>query len=217
MPKITLPRRQKKPGAKEIYAFIDSQNLNLGIQRNGWKMDWKKFRAFLKETYGVKEAFMFIGYMPEYEDLYEQMHEAGYKVVLKPTYDMTRPHPEMEVGADGQKQSQNGKKPEEEKHIKGNIDADLVLFAMKEWPNYSRAIIVSGDGDFYTLIEHLETNNKLQNILTPNQHYSGLFNAFDNYIVSLDTMRDKLAYHDRRKKSRHSKKSKNAGKNKSKN
>ncbi len=199
MPKLTLPRK-KKQNTLPTYAFIDSQNLNLGIQRLGWKMDWKKFRLFLKETYGVKEAFMFIGYMPEYEDLYEQMHEAGYKVVLKPTYDMTRPHPEMEVDASGQKQPQNGKKSEDEKHIKGNIDADLVLFAMKEWPNYSRAVIVSGDGDFYTLIEHLEKNNKLQNILTPNQYYSGLFNAFDSYIVSLDSKRDKLAYRDRRKK-----------------
>ncbi len=146
----------------------------------------------------MSEAFMFIGYMPEHEDLYEQMHEAGYKVVLKPTYDMTRPHPEMEADASTQKHQQNGKKQEEEKHIKGNIDADLVLFAMKEWPNYRKAVIVSGDGDFYTLIEHLEQYDKLQHILTPNQHYSGLFNAFDKYVITLDKMRDKLAYRDKR-------------------
>ncbi len=202
MPKISLPRRQKPERSKNTYAFIDSQNLNLGIQRLGWKMDWKKFRTFLKETYGVREAFMFIGYMPEHEDLYMQLHEAGFKVVLKPTYDMTRPHPEMDPANHDSKSKGSKKSDEEEKHIKGNIDADLVLFAMKEWPNYNKAIIVSGDGDFYTLIEHLEQYGKLQNILTPNQHYSSLFNAFDKYLVSLDGLRDKLAYRDHKKKSR---------------
>ena len=26
-----------------IFAFIDSQNLNLGVQSQGWKLDWRKF------------------------------------------------------------------------------------------------------------------------------------------------------------------------------
>lgn len=29
------------------YAFIDSQNLNLGIQKLGWKLDYQKFRVYL--------------------------------------------------------------------------------------------------------------------------------------------------------------------------
>ena len=32
---------------------------------------------------------------------------------------------------------------------KENVDAELVLHAMIEYPNYDRAIIVTGDGDFY--------------------------------------------------------------------
>ncbi len=202
MPKVTITpkwKKQKKQKKLPTYAFIDSQNLNLGIQRLGWKLDWKKFRVFLKDTYGVTNAFMFIGYMPEYEDLYMQLHEAGFQIVLKPTYDMTKPQPDMDPSAaekNGEKKDKAGE--ESEKHIKGNIDADLVLWAMKEMPNYGKAIIVSGDGDFYTLVEHLEQNGKLLHILTPNQHYSGLFNAFDSYVVTLDKMRDKLAYRDKR-------------------
>ena len=26
-----------------VYAFIDCQNLNLGIQSHGWKLDFRKF------------------------------------------------------------------------------------------------------------------------------------------------------------------------------
>ena len=81
-----MARRAKKPNT---YAFIDSQNLNLGTQRMGWKLDWRKFREYLENNYGVTHAYMFIGYMSENESLYEYMHELGYLVVLKPTVDVT--------------------------------------------------------------------------------------------------------------------------------
>lgn len=204
MPKLQFPKK-KKPAKLPTYAFIDSQNLNLGIQRLGWKMDWIKFRQLLRDTYGVMNAYMFIGYMPEHEDLYMQLHEAGFQIVLKPTYDMTRPHPEMDPdnemnqpASSSSKEKKPGSGDESDKHIKGNIDADLVLFAMKELPHYGQAIIVSGDGDFYTLVEYLEQQGKLKHILTPNQHYSGLYNAFDKYVVTLDKKRHQLAYRDRR-------------------
>jgi len=44
------------------YAFIDSQNLNLGIQKLGWKLDYKKFRVYPKEKYNIQKAYMFIGF-----------------------------------------------------------------------------------------------------------------------------------------------------------
>jgi len=42
------------------YAFIDSQNLNLGIKSLGWKLDFVKFRRYLREKYGVVTAYLFI-------------------------------------------------------------------------------------------------------------------------------------------------------------
>ena len=176
--------RKRKP---RIYAFIDSQNLNVSVQNYGWKMNWRKFREFLTTKYGVTTAFMFIGYVPEHEDLYEKMHEAGYAVVLKQTYDMTRPQPEQD------------KKPGEERKIKGNVDADLVLWAMKEMKNYDKAIIVSGDGDFHSLVEYLISQNKLLKLLTPTGHYSNLFRPFEKYIDRVDDHRRELAYYDKRR------------------
>lgn len=189
----------KQTDGKEprVYAFIDSQNLNIGVQKSGWKMDWRKFRKFLADNFGVTKAFMFIGYIPENEDLYEQMHQAGYAVVLKPTFDLTRPQPEMmEVMHEdlGQKSE-----PEDKKPVKGNVDAELVLWAMKEMSNYEKAIIVSGDGDFYCLVEYLDQKGRLLNLLAPSQHYSNLYNQYEKYIVRLDQFRRELAYHDRKR------------------
>lgn len=173
-------------GKKGNYAFIDSQNLNVSVQKFGWKMDWRKFRQWLADNYGVTKAYMFIGYIPENVDIYEKMHEAGYAVVLKPTFDMSRPQQE-------EKHHKNG----EEKKVKGNIDADMVLWAMREMKNYDQAVIVSGDGDFYGLVEYLDQEGKLLKVLTPTGQYSSLYNQFDQYIERLDHHRNELAYHDR--------------------
>ena len=36
---------------KQIYVFIDSQNLNLGIKGCGWKLDFRRFFIYLKDKY----------------------------------------------------------------------------------------------------------------------------------------------------------------------
>ncbi len=169
--------KKKKPN----YAFIDNQNLNMGVQKAGFKMNWRKFREFLREKYDVEKAYMFIGYMQDNEELYKQMHDLGFLVVLKPTVGMF---------------NESDNKPTDQKQaIKGNVDADLVLYAIKEMPNYEKAVIVSGDGDFYGLIEYLASKQKLKKILVPNRQYSSLLKQFDKYVVRLDNYRRELRYY----------------------
>jgi len=189
-----MARKSKKP---DVYAFIDSQNLNLGIQRNGWKMDWRKFRAFLQEKYGVTHAYMFIGYMADNESLYEYMYELGFLVVLKPTLEISNPENDKAV-----EETKNTDPPVEKEKplIKGNVDTELVLYAMKEMPNYDKAIIVSGDGDFFSLAEYLQEQGKLAHIMTPNWQYSSLLKQFEDKIVRLDQLRRQLSYYDHKKK-----------------
>jgi uncharacterized LabA/DUF88 family protein len=201
--KTAKPDKQERP--ERVYAFIDSQNLNVSTQKFGWKMDWQKFRKFLADKYGVTKAFMFIGYIPENESLYEQMHDAGYAVVLKPTFDMTRPRPEDMPEQEDDKDAKDSRpptKPEDKKPVKGNIDAELVLWAMKEMSNYEKAIIVSGDGDFYCLVEYLEEKGRLKHLLTPSGHYSSLYNRYEEYVERLDNYKKELRYHDFRRKNK---------------
>ncbi|HSX07230.1 MAG TPA: NYN domain-containing protein [Candidatus Saccharimonadia bacterium] len=195
-PRPNHPRKSaqqaKKPKPVRLqnnYAFIDSQNLNLGVQKLGWKMDWRKFRLWLQEKHGVTHAYMFIGYMAENEALYELMHEHGYLIVLKPT---------LEIKADTNTAGDSDHKEDQKPVVKGNIDADLVLYAMKEYPNYDKAVIVSGDGDFFGLVEYLAAQEKLLKLFTPNQRYSTLLKEFEAYTECLDGYRTELAYRDRR-------------------
>jgi uncharacterized LabA/DUF88 family protein len=151
-----------------IYAFIDSQNLNLGVKSQGWNLDWRKFRQYLRNKYGVTKAYLFIGNKPGNEELYESLERKGFIVILKPTIELP-----------------NGT-------VKGNVDAELVLHSMIQYPNYSKAIIVSGDGDFYCLAEYLEQNNKLLHLITPNETYSHILSRFSRFIVRVDQLRSSL-------------------------
>ena len=154
-----------------VFAFIDSQNLNLGVRSQGWKLDWRKFRQYLRNKYHVEKAYLFIDHLDGNETLYTFLQEAGYILIFKPTLE----------------QKINGKFK-----IKGNVDAELVLYSMIQYKNYDKAIIVSGDGDFHCLVEYLDEKNKLLNLITPNSHYSGLLRRFNNYIVRLDFLRQSL-------------------------
>ena len=38
-----------KKNQENNFSFIDSQNLNLGVQSLGWKLDFRRFRIYLKQ------------------------------------------------------------------------------------------------------------------------------------------------------------------------
>ena len=76
--------------------------------------------------------------------------------------------------------------------IKGNVDAELVLHAVAERDCYEKAIIVSGDGDFFCLTEYLINLDKLERILVPNHRYSTLLKKFQKYISEIQERKDIL-------------------------
>jgi uncharacterized LabA/DUF88 family protein len=162
-----------KKKAPVVYAFIDSQNLNLGVRSLGWKLDWRKFRQYLRNKYNVSKSYLFIGQVTGNELLYTFLQECGYILIFKPTL-------ERKVG--------------DKTIIKGNVDAELVLHAMIQYLTYNKAIIVSGDGDFHCLVEYLEGKGKLLKILAPTKHFSSLLRKFNkqNYIVRIDLLRSSL-------------------------
>jgi len=127
------------------YAYIDGANLYRGVAGFGWRLDYRRFRVWLSDKYSVKNAYIFIGLIPKYKDLYKYLQESGFTLVFK------------EVVYDGE-----GK-------AKGNCDADLVLQVVCDaYENkFDKAIIVSSDGDYASLIKFLKAKNRLEVILSP--------------------------------------------------
>mgnify|MGYP001615633595 CR=1 FL=1 len=84
-------------------AFIDSQNLYLAIKDLDWKLDYKKFRTYLKDKYHIDKAYMFLGYLAENQELYRFLQEAEFILIFRPILEKVN------------------------KPIKGNCDVDLAL------------------------------------------------------------------------------------------
>jgi len=131
--------------------------------------------VYLKEKYNVEKAFIFIGYVFSNTQLYTALQHYGYICVFKPTLELP----------DGT--------------TKGNVDAELVLHTMIQYDEFNKALLVSGDGDFFCLAQYLLEQNKLLKVLVPNQdRYSGLLKRLstpeNNIFDFVSTLRHKLEY-----------------------
>ncbi|MEX2405233.1 MAG: NYN domain-containing protein [Candidatus Paceibacterota bacterium] len=128
------------------YAYIDGANLHKGVEEYVWELDYVRFRTYLLEKLGVQKAYLFLGLIPHYTNLYEFLQEAGYILVFK------------ETTSDG-----SG-------NVKGNCDAELVLKAVSDTyeDRFDSAILVSGDGDFRCLVDFWTDRKKIKRIIAPN-------------------------------------------------
>lgn len=127
------------------YAYLDGANLHQGIASLGWHLDYRRFRVWLSEKYSVQRAYLFLGLIPKYNDLYTHLQECGYTLAFKQVvYD-------------------SAGKP------KGNCDADLVLQTVCDTyeKKYDDAVIVTSDGDYACLVRFLLKKGKNATILSP--------------------------------------------------
>lgn len=137
------------------FAFIDGQNLYMATAKreaDPWKIDLARFRVYLEEKYGVVKAYYFLGFVQEKnQELYEEIQNAGFVLIFK------EHNPAM-----------IGKK-------KGNVDSDIIFQIMKKMykkEDFGRIVLVSGDGDYKTLVDFLIEEKHFSKILLPNKQFA---------------------------------------------
>lgn len=180
-----MPRRLSHVQPK-IYAFIDASNLFYGgVKSLGWKIDYQKLARYLKQKYHVSKLFYYAGielngyrYSPLDGDIpieilhsyferkvmkspilqgvsppkttlqrikfYRKLQEFGFTLKLKP----------VKVFRSGQGIVK-----------KANCDVDMTFDIMRLYSQYSQAVILSGDGDFYIVLKYLIEKGKNITIL----------------------------------------------------
>ncbi|TSC58005.1 MAG: hypothetical protein Greene041619_881 [Candidatus Peregrinibacteria bacterium Greene0416_19] len=145
---IDFPSMDSKPNL----AFIDGQNLHLGTTQNGWKINYGRFRTYLRDKYHVEEASYFLGYTDEaQQDLYSNLQRAGFIVCFR------EHHSALKATK------------------KGNVDTDIVFEAMKvliERDDFGKILLVSGDGDYKKLVDYLIKKERFEKILFPNRQFA---------------------------------------------
>lgn len=161
------------------HAYIDGNNLYRGINNSGWKIDFFRFRKWLKDKYGVVEAYYFIGLIPREKDMYEALQKDGFTLIFK------------EVIYDG------AGKP------KGNCDTDLVLRAARDiYENTcDKIVLVTSDGDYASLVKFLQEKNKLKIILSPStqEKCSILLKRTNAPITYLNDIKNKISLNNKEK------------------
>ena len=130
-------------------AFIDGQNLYMGTKfaKNPWIINLLKFRIYLKDKFKVSRAYYFIGYYDsKHESLYDEITNAGFILVFR----------------------KHSKKSKAIK--KGNVDTDIVFEIMKKFierEKLDKVVLVSGDGDYYKLVDYLVKKNRFLKLIAP--------------------------------------------------
>ena len=131
-------------------------------------------RVWLSEKYGVKKAYIFIGLIPKYKELYKYLQECGFTLIFK----------EVIYEASG--------KP------KGNCDADLVLQSAIDAfeNNCDKQILVSSDGDYASLVKFLTLKAKIKIILSPrtSKECSILLKRTNAPITYLQDVKNKIEF-----------------------
>jgi len=153
-------------------AFIDAQNLHLWTQTENWKIDFKRFRVYLKDKFKVDEAYFFLWVIDEDNNmLYRKIQKAGFILEFR-----------------NHNSNMSWKK-------KWNVDVDIVyniMHRLLEEDDFDKIILVSWDWDYIKLVKYLIKKNRFKKILFPNKKYSSLYKPFkDIYWMNLSQDRVK--------------------------
>jgi len=147
-------------------AFIDAQNLHLWTSTENWKVDFKRFRIYLKDKFNVDEAYFFLWFLDENQQgMYRNIQKAWFIIEFREHSSKLK-----------------GKK-------KWNVDVDIVFEVMKriiEEKDFDKIVLVSGDGDYIKLVNYLIKKDLFKKILFPNRQFSSLYRKLqDHYGVNL--------------------------------
>lgn len=170
----------------KTFAFIDASNLFYGGEKSlGWKIDYQKLLQYLKEKYGVSNAFYFGG-VEIYDFAYdyqtsetvpiqelekhlvrllerrgETLNEAQLILVGR---HLQRARFYLRLDAFGYELFLKPVKLYEQEdgstRRKANCDVDMAFRLMKEKQNFDRVIVLSGDGDFLPILKYLRSEGK---------------------------------------------------------
>lgn len=117
--------------------YIDAQNLHRKTLDYHWLIDWAKFYIYLRQNCNVDIVYYAVWYIPKYIGLYKYLSSLWYTLLFKKVTFLP-----------------NG-------DIKWNVDIDIAIRSLldlfEEW--LEKAIIVSNDWDYNTLVDLLRERN----------------------------------------------------------
>ena len=173
---------EKENKSLKTFVFVDASNLFYGGEKSlGWKIDYRKLLAYLKEKYKISKIMYFGGVEMHkfYFDyltnetvpidklekyLAEVIKQEGSKLseamILLLDRHMQRVKFYLKLQKFGYKLYLKPVKIYEQEDgttkRKANCDVDMAFYLMKEKDNFDRVVVLSGDGDFLPVLKYLK-------------------------------------------------------------
>lgn len=167
---------------KKFVVFIDGSNLFHCQLKNGWKIDFSKFKNYL-ELQGELVGLYYFTPSPEYTNqekitAYRGFRDAlihfGYTVIDKELKIIRRTN--RETG-------------EVEIERKGNLDGEMVLFMLTTYDKYDEMVFVGGDSDFEMVLDYIVKNKKLVTCISNSRTTAKEIKNIVHRFVSLEELR----------------------------
>lgn len=159
-----------------VYAFIDAANILYSQQTLGWRVDYKKLKAYFEKECDLQGIYLYtgrVGANNKQQDFLKKLESFGYKVTAK------------EV-----KRIQVGKNTFE---WKGNLDVELTIDVIKNLDNFDTLILLSGDSDFAPLLDTAKQAGKNAIVMSTKGHISRELLQRSKYI-NLKKLKDQISY-----------------------
>ena len=124
-----------------VVLFIDGPNLHATAKALGFDIDYKKLLAYFRERARLIRAVYYTTVLEQDEfvsirPLVDWLEYNGYTLVTKPAKEF--------IDSLGRRR------------LKGSMDVELAVDAMRMSPNMDHAVIFTGDGDFRSLVAALQ-------------------------------------------------------------
>lgn len=140
--------------------FIDGQNLHLWTTSENWKVDFKRFRIYLKDKFNADEVYIFLWFInDDHQDMYRKIQKSWFILEFRDHHS-----------------NMLWKK-------KWNVDVDIVfqiMHRLAEEDDFDKIVLVTWDWDYIKLVKYLIQKKRLKKILFPNKKYSSLYKKIQN-------------------------------------
>ena len=174
-----MTMKKKTTKQPETYAFIDASNIIYSAARSGWKVDFEKLAKYLHERFQVQRILYFAGVDTDnlkQLKFYEVLQKFSYELRLIP----------VKTFSDGSK--------------KADVDSRMTFEMMLHFKKYTKAIIMTGDGDYYWVLEYLLKQKHGQIILISHSKTTArdLKKLFANKATDIETLRKIIAFKEKK-------------------
>lgn len=138
--------------------FIDASNIYFSQKTLGWRIDFKRLLEYFKKNTDLYRIAFYGALNPDNareRKFHDFLEIVGY-VVRHKKIKFIRDKTDNEYGG----------------HNKGNVDVDLTVDAVHFRDEYDSFVLLSGDGDFESLLKYLKAHRKRCIVLSTKGHVS---------------------------------------------